>query len=146
MQSPVLKGSFTIKSVHAVTCIKRLHFSCPVIENFIWIELRTCTELPCPSTKDRLIQAIPETQQKKPSTSWILWRLKRFIAKYSQICNKRSHLGQRKSGQNLSILCTQSCMNLAMELDQVRFIWAIITVYSLKSYKNKSYLYHSVQS
>ena len=29
---------FIVKPAHAVTCIKRSHFSCPVIENFIWIE------------------------------------------------------------------------------------------------------------
>ena len=28
----------TVKPAHAVTCIKRSPFSCPVIENFIWIE------------------------------------------------------------------------------------------------------------
>ena len=28
----------TIKPMHVVTCIKRSPFSCPVIENFIWIE------------------------------------------------------------------------------------------------------------
>ena len=27
-----------VKPAHAVTCIKRSPFSCPVIENFIWIE------------------------------------------------------------------------------------------------------------
>jgi len=28
----------TVKPVHTVTCVKRSPFSCPVIENFIWIE------------------------------------------------------------------------------------------------------------
>ena len=28
----------TVKSAYAVACIKRSPFSCPVIENFIWIE------------------------------------------------------------------------------------------------------------
>jgi hypothetical protein len=32
-------GELEVKSVHAVTCIKRSSFSCPVIENFIWNEL-----------------------------------------------------------------------------------------------------------
>ena len=27
---------YTVKPVHAVTCLKRSHFSCPVIEHFIW--------------------------------------------------------------------------------------------------------------
>ena len=30
--------AYTVKPVHAVTCIKRSSFSCPVVENFIWIE------------------------------------------------------------------------------------------------------------
>ena len=29
---------YTVKGADAVTCIKRSHFSCPDIENFIWIE------------------------------------------------------------------------------------------------------------
>jgi len=28
----------TVKPAHAVSCIRRSHISCPVIENFIWIE------------------------------------------------------------------------------------------------------------
>ena len=28
----------TVKPAHAVTCIKRSHFSCPDVENFIWNE------------------------------------------------------------------------------------------------------------
>ena len=29
---------YTVKPAHVVTSIKQSHFSCPVIENFIWIE------------------------------------------------------------------------------------------------------------
>jgi hypothetical protein len=29
---------YTVEHAHAVTCIKRSPFSCPVIEHFIWIE------------------------------------------------------------------------------------------------------------
>ena len=29
---------YTVKPAHTVTCIKRTRFSCPVIENFIWIK------------------------------------------------------------------------------------------------------------
>jgi hypothetical protein len=28
----------TVKPAHAVSCIRRSHISCPVIDNFIWIE------------------------------------------------------------------------------------------------------------
>ena len=36
--SPKSFFSKIVKPAHAVTCIKRSPFSCPVIENFIWIE------------------------------------------------------------------------------------------------------------
>jgi hypothetical protein len=36
--SPNIYQSIQSKPPHAVTCIKRSPFSCPIIENFIWIE------------------------------------------------------------------------------------------------------------
>jgi hypothetical protein len=67
---------YIVKPANAVTCIKRSSFSCPVIENLIWIE---------PLLRGHLSY--------KTTFYWFQrWHLD------SQTCIKRLPLGQRKSG------------------------------------------------